>query len=227
MASSLASLCLCAFLSACGPPDATVTARVPDDAWRTLAPSRVQVRHRAGTLTVALADVEVAHGSDESGARIAFSLPPACAVTVVDRYVESDTDYRASSRQQRTTDLVERTYRGIVVKLACDGPVPGTDASLRGANRTTLLWGLPAFVLAILAGVLAHRDKALPFVGSALASIVAAIVSPIIVCDGFYIVKYAVVFLAAAAVGYLATRVILVLGKRSPAPSPKAPPRSR
>src|SRR5262245_9552382 len=125
MASSNASLFLCALLSACGPPDATVTARVPDDAWRTLAPSHVQVRHKQ-SITIAVNDVELAHGSDEPGTHIAFSLDQPCTLTVLDRYADTDTDYRASSKQPRSTDLVERTYRGIVVELACAGPVPGT-----------------------------------------------------------------------------------------------------
>ena len=89
-----------------------------------------------------------------------------CEVVVRNTYEETSTRVRPSmdrgpgAPKPQTRDLQTRTYRGLTVELrSAAGPVPGSDAALRGARSLpSLPWGLPGLILGVICGLLARPE---------------------------------------------------------------------
>ena len=109
-----------------------------------------------GELAIAIRDQIVAHGPPTVGSRLPVTIDDQPCELVIKNTFE-DTSVRVRPSMDRTSpgapkvqnrDLQTRTLRGLTVELvSAAGPVPGSDASLRGARSLpSLPWGLPALI---------------------------------------------------------------------------------
>ncbi|MEZ4399168.1 MAG: hypothetical protein R3B06_04070 [Kofleriaceae bacterium] len=221
-------------VASCGKPDRTVRRRVAENSWETLKPTDVQVRlGPPGDAMLALAQGgEVkARGPAAVGSAIPITVDDvACAVTVDAPFEDASTDYRPSlsvepgAPKPMPRDLQTQTWHGFIVTLACGAePVPGSDASLRGARSLpSLPWGLPALVLGFICGLYARPDRLdgarMSRAGTfgILALIAAGVCAKAMLQDA-YVITYGILFGAWAIAGIVGGRLAEPRGRHTSA----------
>ncbi|MBK9035046.1 MAG: hypothetical protein IPL61_27910 [Myxococcales bacterium] len=218
----------------CGNPGSTIVTQVGEDSWRTLKPTDVQVRLGeldSGELALARKDQVIAHGPVTVGTTLPVTIDDlACAVLVRNTFEGTASGYRPSMNREpgqpapHNRDRVNTTLRGLTLELRCaDAPVPGTDASLRGARSLpSLPWGLPGLILGLICGLLArpqNRDgRRMEKAGTfGILSLIAAGVCAKAMLDDAYIVTYGVLFAAWAIAGIVGGRLAEPRGRHTAA----------
>jgi len=116
-------------------------------------------------LKISRGGAELARGPVASRAPIAVSLAGhACEVVPGTPFSYDDTSARLENVHRQKLGgptIVKHTFTRVPFTVRCaDGPVPGTPASMRGANpRRALLLTLPGAVLGAVAGAFARDDR--------------------------------------------------------------------
>lgn len=207
----------------CGKPAATIVTQVGEDQWRTFPGTDLQLRldRLDGTLQVALRDKVLASGPAKVGTALAVTIDDQpCEVVVRNTYQDTSTGVRPSMDRgpgaptPQNRDRQTRTYQGLTVELrSTAGPVPGSDASLRGARSLpSLPWGLPALILGLICGLLARPDgrdgarMARSGTFGILALIAAGVCASAMLQDA-YAITYGILFGAWAIAGIVAGRL--------------------
>lgn len=220
-------------LIGCGKPSPTIEAQVGDDQWRRFPGTDLELRldHVDGTLQVALRDKVLASGPAKVGTTLAITLDDQpCEVVVQNTYQDTSTRVRPSldrgpgAPKPQSRDLQTRTYQGLTVLLRSSaGPVPGSDAFLRGARALpSLPWGLPGLILGLICGLLARpegRDGArMARAGTfGILALIAAGVCASAMLQGAYAVTYGILFGAWAIAGIIGGRLAEPRGKHTAA----------
>ncbi|MEZ4442848.1 MAG: hypothetical protein R3B72_27385 [Polyangiaceae bacterium] len=223
-------------LVGCAEPERTLRGRVAEDSWETLAPSDVQVRvGRAGegtepSLVLAQNGVEKAAGTAAAGSRLPIVVGGvACELVVDATFEDSSTDYRPSMGiepgvpKPQPRDLETRSWRGVIVTLGCgDEPVPGSDASLRGARPwPALLSGLPGLALGFVAGLSIRPQEGDTRLARAFAlgllALAAAMAAAGAAFQAIYALTYGALFVAWAVAGMLGGRLAEPRGRHTSA----------
>ena len=209
----------------CGKPAPTIEAQVGDDSWHTIPGTEVQLRlgpAATGELAVAVRDRVIARGPSAIGTRLPVTIDgQPCEVVVNNTFESTSTQVRPSmdrtspgAPRVQDRDLQTRTLRGVTVELvSAAGPVPGSDASLRGARSLpSLPWGLPALVLGFICGLLA-RPQGLDGARSFKAGIVGIVgllgagLLASAMLDGGYAITYGILFGGWAVAGIVGGRL--------------------
>ena len=189
---------------------------VGEDSWSTPPGLPLQLRvskfDKPNTITaVALpaSSAESPSGPADAGTRLPVTLDGvACEVNVLGRTSDTVTKSRPDTDVRRTTPAGTRTLRGLTVRISCgDQPVPGTDASQRGAHsRTSTLWAAVFLVLGIAAGALADKDKTAAAVLVGAVALVGGAVFGLVIFEGLFRVTYALLFVGHALAGIIGMR---------------------
>lgn len=146
---------------------ATIENSVLEDNQETLTSGYV-VTHEFDDNTLTLAHVAgapIVKGPVAGGAPIRFALEgQSCELVPGQPFTYEDSNERRSNPRVNRPGgpRIDRyTFTRIPFSLRCtDGPMPGSIASLRGANpRKALALAVPAFALAMLAGSFARSDR--------------------------------------------------------------------
>lgn len=199
--------------------DPTYRGHASEDAWTTIPGGALQLRVSKlvpppGTITaVALPATasESPTGPATEGTRLPIALAGlACEVEVTRRVSELVTRSTTTpdDNVRRTTPAGTRELRGLGIVVRCgDQAVPGSDASLRGARaRRSLVWAALVFVLAILAGELARRDRTGLAWAVGLVAVIGGAVLGIVLFEDLFRVTHAVLYAGVALLGAIAMR---------------------
>jgi len=228
-------LALIGLAAGCGKPARTIETQISEDAWRTIPGTDVQLRLGpldSGELAIAIRDQVVAHGPPTIGTRLPVTIDDQACELVIKNTFE-DTSVRVRPSMDRTSpgapkvqnrDLQTRTLRGLTVELvSAAGPVPGSDASLRGARSLpSLPWGVPALILGLICGLLARPDgldgarmaKAGTF---GILALIGAGVCAAAMLDGGYAITYGILFGAWGVAGIVGGRLAEPEGRHTAA----------
>ncbi len=228
-------LALCGLMAGCGKPARTIETQVSEDSWRTIPGTDVQLRLgplAGGELALAMRDKVVAQGPAAIGTRLPVTIDDQpCEVVVKNTFESTSTRVRPSMDRDspgapkvQNRDLQTRTLRGLTVELvSAAGPVPGSDASLRGARSLpSLPWGVPALILGLICGLLARPDgldgarmaKAGTF---GILALIAAGVCASAMLDGGYAITYGILFGAWGIAGIVGGRLAEPEGRHTAA----------
>lgn len=196
--------------------ETVVFEHVSEDSWNTKVGIPLQLRvsklDNPNTITaVALpaSSAESPTGPADVGTRLPVTLDGvACEVDVLGRTSTTVSKSRPDTEVRRTDLAGTRTLRGLTVRISCgDQPVPGTDASHRGAHsRSGVVWAALFLVLGIVAGALADKDKTAAAVLVGAVALVGGAVFGLIMFEGLFRVTYALLFVGHALAGILAMR---------------------
>lgn len=189
---------------------------VGEDSWSTPAGIPLQLRvsklDQPNTITaVALpaSSAESPTGPADEGTRLPVTLDGvACEVTVLGRTSATVTTSRPDTEIRRTTPAGTRTLRGLTVRISCgDQPVPGSDASRRGAHaRSGVVWAALFLLLGIVAGALADKDRTVAAVLVGALALVGGVVLGVILFEDLFRVTYALLFVGHGLAGIIAMR---------------------
>lgn len=190
---------------------------VADDSWLTPPGIPLSLRvskpdqHTITAVALPASAAESPSGPAVAGTRLSVTLDGvACEVSVLGRSTMTVERSRSTAEEVRrpNTPAGTRELRGLDVLVRCgDQPVPGTDASLRGArSRHALPWAALIFALAIATGELARRRRL--SIAITLGAIVFAgsVVLGFVLFDGLYKVNYMMLFVALGVIGIVAMR---------------------
>ena len=196
--------------------DTVVVDYVGEDSWSTPVGIPLQLRvskfDSPNTITaVALpaSSAESPTGPADAGTRLPVTLDGvACEVAVLGRSADTVTKSRPDTEVRRTTPAGTRTIRGLNVRISCGGqPIPGTDASHRGAHsRSGVLWAAVFLVLGLAAGALADKNKTAAAVLVGAVALVGGVVFGLMMFEDLFRVSYAVLFVGHALAGIIAMR---------------------
>jgi hypothetical protein len=201
----------------CGRPASTVQSRVGENTTSRLLPTDLSIELGAidGPVTITRDKAVVATGASLKGTTIAVTVEDVpCVLDVLGQTHDTDSDYRAGAERPTAKDLRSRTLGGLIVKLRCpSGPVPGTEATLRGAHSLPALpWSLPGLILGIIAGLYARpqrRDsKRMERTGTfAILAVIAGGVCAQAMFDSPYSLPLGILFVALAIAGVVGGRL--------------------
>ncbi len=190
---------------------------VGEDSWSTPPSIPVQLRVSTfdhNTITAVAQPATAAEsptGKAEAGTRLPITLDGvACEVNVLGRTSTTVEKSRSAAEERRAPNASAgtRELRGLTVRIDCGGrPIPGTDASHRGArSRTSTLWVALFLALGIAAGALANRDTTVAAVLVGAIALVGGAVFGLVMFEDLFRVTYALLFVGHGLAGIIAMR---------------------
>ncbi len=191
-----------------------------EDSWTTPPGIPLQLRvskygnDLAGTVTaVALPATasESPTGPAVAGTRLPVTLDGvACEVSVLGRTTDTVERSQSAAEEKRRPhqSAGTRDLQSLSIMIACgDQPVPGTDASWRGArSRHSLPWAALIFVIACAAGELARRRRLWIPIGIGATAFAGSIALSLVLFDGLFKVTYMILFAGLGLIGMVAMR---------------------